>query len=145
MNNTVLVDITIPSHTRYLGLIGKLGETVVSELNLCPGKHECLCQSINMVLTEALVNAITHVTTTDQDKGVQIHISASNEELTIRVYDHGKGFNLNRFTENDCPDPLQEHGRGIFIMRSLMDSVEYQKINGNGNVLILRKKLDRSN
>ena len=35
---------------------------------------------------------------------------------------------------------LEEHGRGIFFIRSLMDSVEYRKTEC-GNVLEMRKKL----
>lgn len=142
MNDTITLDMTIPNHTRYLGLVGKIGENIVSELNLCPKLRERLCQSINMVLTEALVNAITHANATDPEKEVNIHISASSRELLIRVYDQGKGFILTRQPSPTCPDPLNEHGRGIFIMRSLMDSVEYLKDNG-GNVLIMKKSLNR--
>lgn len=142
MKDTIVLDITIPNQTRYLGVVGKIGETVVSELNLPQNHRERLCQNINMVLTEALVNAITHANATDPDKEVHIHISASKHELLIKVYDQGKGFTLNLLSPPKCPDPLNEHGRGIFIIRSLMDSVDYQKANG-GNVLTMKKSFNR--
>lgn len=142
MKDSIVLDMTIPSQTRYLGLVGKIGESLVTELNLCQNLREQLCQNINMVLTEATVNAITHANATDPDKEVQIHIAVSSRELLIKVYDQGKGFTLNLFSTPTCPDPLAEHGRGIFIIRSLMDSVDYQKTNG-GNVLTMKKKINR--
>jgi serine/threonine-protein kinase RsbW len=41
-----------------------------------------------------------------------------------------------------CKDPgdCSERGRGIFIIRALMDSVDYRRTD-NGNVLEMRKKL----
>jgi len=142
MKDTITLDITIPNKTSYLGVVGKIGESVVSELDLSPAHRERLCQNVNMVLTEALVNAITHANATDPDKVVHIHISASKHELLIKVYDQGKGFPLNLISPPTCPDPLNEHGRGIFIIRTLMDSVDYQKAKG-GNVLIMKKTLNR--
>jgi serine/threonine-protein kinase RsbW len=92
------------------------------------------------VLTEALVNAIKHANTTDPAKEVLIRINVCEKELVIRVYDDGQGFDLDLVPCNDCPDPLNEKGRGIFIIRSLMDSVVYKKANG-GNVLEMKKTL----
>jgi serine/threonine-protein kinase RsbW len=92
------------------------------------------------VLTEALVNAIKHANTADSNKEVHIRISVSDTELLIRVHDNGQGFDLNLVPSTVCPDPLSEQGRGIYIIRSLMDSVEYRKDNG-GNVLEMKKRL----
>jgi len=58
----------------------------------------------------------------------------------IRVYDNGQGFDLDLVPCSGCPDPLNEKGRGIYIIRSLMDSVVYKKANG-GNVLEMKKAL----
>lgn len=142
MKDTIILDITIPNQTSYLRLVGKIGESVVSELDICPGHREQLCQTVNMVLTEALVNAITHANATDPNKEVHIHISASKHELLIKVFDQGKGFTLNLVSPPICPDPMNENGRGIFIIRTLMDSVEYKKADG-GNVLTMKKALSR--
>lgn len=140
MKNRIDIEITIPNHTRYLRLIGKIGEQMAQEISGFTGDREALGNHLNLVLTEALVNAIKHANATDPSKEVLIRINASEQELQIRVYDSGKGFDLGLFPECACPDPLDERGRGIFIMRSLMDSVEYRKANG-GNVLEMKKKL----
>lgn len=132
--------ITVPNQTRYLGLIGKIGENMAHELGALPVDTETLGHHLNMVLTEALVNAIKHANASEPDKEVLIRISVSDHELQIKVYDNGLGFDLNLIPCSICPDPLNEQGRGIFIIRSLMDSVEYKKTNG-GNVLEMKKRL----
>ena len=140
MKNHIDIQITVPNQTRYLSLIGRIGENMARELDSFPGDRVTLGHHINMVLTEALVNAIKHANATDPDKDVQIRINVSDKELVIRVYDNGQGFDLDLVPNNGCPDPLNEKGRGIYIIRSLMDSVVYKKANG-GNVLEMKKAL----
>lgn len=140
MKNTIDIQITVPKQTRYLGLIGRIGENMAHELDTFSGDRETLGHTVNMVLTEALVNAIKHAKATVPDTEVQIRINVCDKELVIRVYDNGQGFDLDLVPGNGCPDPLNEQGRGIYIIRSLMDSVEYKKANG-GHVLEMKKRL----
>ncbi len=140
MKNQIDIQITVPNQTRYLGLIGRIGEQMAHELGGFPGDREALGQHLNVVLTEALVNAIKHANVADPDKEVCIRINVSDKELMIRVYDNGLGFDLSVVSSGTCPDPLEEKGRGIYIIRSLMDSVVYRKANG-GNVLEMKKAL----
>lgn len=140
MKNHIDIEITVPNQTRYLSLIGRIGENMAHELGDYPVDCEALGHQLNVVLTEALVNAIKHANAADPDKEVHIRISVSGKDLLIRVYDNGLGFDLNMVASSACPDPLNEQGRGIYIIRSLMDSVEYKKANG-GNVLEMKKKL----
>ena len=124
MKNLIDLEITVPNQTRYLGLVGRIGENMARELDGFPGDRETLGQHLNMVLTEALVNAIKHANAADPDKDIHIRINVSDMDLLIRVYDNGQGFDLDLVPSKGCPDPLNEQGRGIYIIRSLMDSVE---------------------
>jgi serine/threonine-protein kinase RsbW len=141
MKKNIDFEIVVPSQTRYLAMIGKIGENLVHELESYKGNSEALAHHINVVMTEAMVNVIKHAGATSPENTVRIHISISDRELCIRMYDSGQGFDL-----TTIPDPsfeqdlLGEKGRGIFIIRSLMDSVEYKKVNG-GNVLEMKKNL----
>ena len=141
MKNEIDLEITVPNQTCYLKLIGRIGEDMARELDLLKGDSESLAHHLNMVLTEAMANAIKHATAADPDNEVHISIKISEQELVIKVFDCGPGFNL-----DDVPDPsfevypLNEKGRGIFIIRSLMDTVIYKKTNG-GNVLVMKKSL----
>lgn len=141
MKKIIDIEIVVPNQTRYLSMIGKIGENLVLELDRFKGDREALAHHLNVVLTEAVVNAIKHANAADPDKDIQIHISASDKEICIEVYDSGQGFDLSSVADpNFEADQLGEKGRGIFIIRSLMDSVEYRKTDG-GNVLEMKKKL----
>jgi len=141
VKSDISLEICIPNQTRYLALIGKIGEDMAKVLDYYDGDRERLASQINTVLTEALVNAIKHANGADPDKEVIVRINITDRELAIRVFDSGEGFDLNRVSDPSFePDIMDENGRGLFIIRSMMDSVVYRKENG-GNVLEMRKLL----
>ncbi len=92
-----------------------------------------------VVLTEAVNNAITHGNKRNPAKKVIVTGVREGDALVIAVKDEGKGFN-----PDAVPDPihednlLRESGRGVFLMRQLMDSVSYNK---NGNEVTMRMKI----
>lgn len=141
MKNEIEILIRVPNQTRYLSLIGSIGENMARELCRLPDDRESFAVNLNLVLTEAMVNAIKHANAADPDKEVLIHISISDEEIDIRVYDNGQGFDLNSIPNPTFDtDSLEDKGRGIFIIRTLMDSVVYRK-SDSGNVLEMKKIL----
>lgn len=137
--NTIEVDIKVPNKTRYLSLIGKIGEDIARELERFSGDKEVLAYHLNLVLTEAMVNAIKHARPQEPEKLVRIVISLHRDDLTIRVYDDGQGFDINAIPAPNFEE-LEDRGRGIFLIRSLMDSVSYRK-NCRENILEMKKKL----
>ena len=77
--------------------------------------------------TEAVNNGILHGNKANPKKMVHVTCIVDEKELVFRVHDQGKGFK-----PEDVPDPLEEKnllktsGRGIFLMRSLMDKVSFK-------------------
>ncbi|BCR05412.1 anti-sigma factor [Desulfuromonas versatilis] len=139
MNEKIEVDIRVPNQTRYLGLIGKIGEDIARTLRRYKGDREELAYHLNLVLTEAMTNAIRHANEDDPKKEVHIVISIQDENLNIKVFDQGQGFDVCAISTPDFKG-LDEHGRGVFIIRTLMDEVTYRKLDG-GNVLEMIKAL----
>jgi len=137
--NLIEVDIKVPNKTRYLSLIGRIGEDIARELELYRGDKETLAYHLNLVLTEAMVNAIRHAGPREPEKLVRIMITLNADDITIRVYDDGQGFDINAIPPPNF-DELEDRGRGIFLIRSLMDSVSYRK-NCKENILEMKKKL----
>jgi serine/threonine-protein kinase RsbW len=133
------VDIKVPNQTRYLSLIGKIGEDIAKELDKFDGDRETLSYHLNLVLTEAMANAIKYAYAGDPETMVHICISISAEEILIKVFDNGQGFDINTIPTPNF-EQLEDRGRGIFIIKSLMDKVKYHK-QGKGNVLEMVKKL----
>ncbi|HBA87519.1 MAG TPA: anti-sigma factor [Geobacter sp.] len=137
--NTIEVDIKVPNKTRYLSLIGKIGEDIARELEKFSGDKDTLAYHLNLVLTEAMVNAIKHAGPKEPEKLVRIVITLHHEDLTIRVYDDGQGFDINSIPAPNFEE-LEDRGRGIFLIRTLMDSVCYRK-SSTENILEMKKKL----
>ena len=133
------LDIQIPNQTRYLGLIGNITELIAKEIDAGAADREALAYNLNLVVTEAVTNAIQYGSRADNQDCVRILLSYEKRDLCVRVFDHGEGFDL-ATSAIPAVDRLHERGRGLFFIRTLMDSVEYRRTEC-GNVLEMRKKL----
>ncbi len=139
MSERIFLHISFPYETGYLGLVGKIGEQLALSLNCFTGDRESLAYHVNLVLTEAVANAIEHAAANRKNPLLQVTVRVENGLLTMRVFDQGDGFSLCDVQE-PCDDGLAEHGRGIFIIKSLMDRVSYIKLD-DGYVLEMEKNL----
>jgi serine/threonine-protein kinase RsbW len=124
-NSVLQVDVIIPTQTKYLDLIGSIGEHIAKDIENFLGDRQTLAYHLNLVLTEATTNAIKHANNDPKDT-VRITIHIQDNELNIKVYDHGQGFDLESVPLPDFDQP-RESGMGIFFIRTLMDSVTYTK------------------
>ncbi len=138
-NSVIQVEVIIPTQTKYLDLIGSIGEHIAKELDEFSGDREALAYHLNLVLTEATANAIKHAGHHDPKDTVRITIHIQQNELNIKVYDHGQGFDMESVPLPDFDHP-KEGGMGIFFIRTLMDSVTYTR-QGDCNVLEIIKYL----
>jgi serine/threonine-protein kinase RsbW len=139
MKENLEVDIRVPNQTRYLSLIGKIGEDVARTLKRYKGDREELAYHLNLVLTEAMANAILHANEDDPEKEIHVTITILDQILCIKVYDQGQGFDISMLPSPNFKS-LDDHGRGVYIIRSLMDKVTYRKFKG-GHVLEMVKSL----
>ncbi len=139
MTDRIAVDIKVPNQTRYLCLIGHIGENIARTLRDYGGDREKLAFDLNLVLTEAMANAIQHANEADPAKEVHIEISIVSQRLIIRVFDFGSGFDLQQYIEPG--HPLEEHGRGMYLIHTIMDEISYDPTE-NGHVLQMVKNLN---
>lgn len=139
MSKRVELNIKVPNQTSYLAMIGQIGESIAFSLKNFHGNRRELAYHMNLVLTEALANAICHGNAGDPEKFVNISISASEEALIIKVIDQGQGFDI---TERGSihSAPLDESGRGVNIIMKLMDQVKCTREKGL-NILEMTKFL----
>lgn len=138
-NRNIELDIKVPNHTKYLSLVGRIGEDIAKEIDRYLGDRESLAYQLNLVLTEAMTNAIKYAAQENSDEIVHILIHVGEHEVQIKIYDCGQGFDINEVPAPDF-EKLEDRGRGIFLIKSLMDSVQYVK-RKEGNVLEMVKKL----
>ena len=137
-NSALQIDIIIPSQTHYLSLIGSIGEHIAKVVDNFSGDRDTLAYHLNLVLTEATANAITHSNSHLKDT-VKISILLQDKELNIKVYDHGPGFDFDNLPLPSLDEP-KENGMGLFFIRTLMDTVTYTK-QADGNLLEIIKYL----
>jgi len=85
-----------------------------------------LMLNLAVALTEALSNAILRGNQDDPSKHVHVTARVDRVRLIIDVLDEGQGFDLDICTlDPTTPDNVdREDGRGLFLMRKLMDRVE---------------------
>lgn len=133
----VQVEVIIPTQTRYLALLGSIGEHIAQHVDGFSGDREALAYHLNLVLTEAASNAIKHATPSAKER-VKICILLHDKELNIKVYDQGQGFDLAAIPTPDLEHP-QENGMGLYFIRTLMDVVTYSPYGEVGNVLEMIK------
>ena len=94
---------------------------------------------IEMALREALANAIVHGNREDPHKLVHIACRCTRDgEVSITVQDEGQGFDSNAVPDPTTPENLLvKHGRGIYLMKTLMDEVRFERSMG---LVYMRKK-----
>ncbi len=89
-------------------------------------------------LTEALCNAMLYGNSRDPRKRVRVEVTMRRDEVTARVTDEGLGFDPDEVPDPTLPGNLTKScGRGIFLMRALMDEVRFNE-EGNSVTLVLR-------
>ena len=115
----------IPSQTDNLEIIrifvGKVSEKV--------GFSEEDVGKIELAVDEACTNVMKHAyNETTRDKTLDVAVLIDYQKLTLVVTDHGRGFNPDTVRHPDMKEYLAElrvGGLGIFLMRTLMDEVDY--------------------
>jgi serine/threonine-protein kinase RsbW len=128
------LDLRIPSDLQQIEPVVAAVVRRCAELSLDARQ---LALNLPVALTEALSNAILRGNGEDRAKEVRVRVVITDLEVVVEVEDQGSGFDLEACTEDPTtPENLErEDGRGLFLMRALMDRVE--RFRGVGNVVRL--------
>jgi serine/threonine-protein kinase RsbW len=98
-------------------------------------------QNIETALREALANAIVHGNQEDLRKLVWVACRCTTDgEVSITVREEGRGFNATAVLPTAPENRLLTHGRGIYLMKMLMDEACFE---GGGRVVYMRKHRTR--
>jgi serine/threonine-protein kinase RsbW len=136
----VAFDRSIPSDVRE---IEPIVEQVTRECRVLALSARQCALNVPVALTEALSNAILRGNRGMRDKQVRVRAVVSDAALVLEVADEGSGFDMDACTvDPTSPGNLErEDGRGLFLMRSLMDRVERYEANARN---VVRLTLNRS-
>ncbi len=113
---------------------------MIQECNCVPGQE----RDVEIALREALANSVLHGNHQDAEKKIQISCRIQfGGEVSIIVKDEGKGFDPNKVLNPTAIVNIEsEHGRGIYLMRALMDEVYFEQ---GGAEVHMRKGSSRGN
>ncbi|MCF6149298.1 MAG: response regulator [Candidatus Kuenenia sp.] len=133
------INIFRPIHD-YDEIIKLLEEKLSKAVN-----DECKRQEIITSVNEAVLNALFFAYKEGEKGDIALKFSRSGEEILIEVNDRGCGFDTQNYTEPDTTlyrGITRKDGRGIFIMKQLMDRVMIQSHKGTGTSVFLAKRVN---
>ncbi|MBI4335349.1 MAG: ATP-binding protein [Candidatus Omnitrophica bacterium] len=108
-------------------------------LDALKGINSDIVHDIKLAAEEAIINAMKHGNRCNENLSVMVDFEYNNEKAAIAVQDEGTGYDYAR-----VPDPTLDenvtkgHGRGVFLIRRLMDEVHF---NNSGNRVEMVKYL----
>jgi len=120
----------------------RLSDSLLNQLKRSPGFTNLplpLLQDLRLVLSEGIANAFRHGSC-GAKAPCRVSLAADPKKLQILIEDKGKGFNIAASMKN-LPQEEALSGRGLWILKNLMDKVRYRR--GRPNVLELTRKLSR--
>ncbi|MCP5526676.1 MAG: SpoIIE family protein phosphatase [Verrucomicrobiales bacterium] len=94
-----------------------------------------------LALVEAANNAVQHATGPGRRQPVRFEVLCDERGVEVRLTDHTPGFDWP--DDPSLPEPESESGRGLFLIRALVDATEYLRGPG-ANVLVLRRMRELS-
>ena len=124
------VEAISPFVDRLMRLIRKCG---------CAAEGE---SDVEIALREALANAIIHGNHENSEKHVHVRCRCEPTEISIAVKDEGRGFDIEKIADPTAPENQGSiHGRGIYLMKALMDEVRFEE---GGVVVHMRKSTSKA-
>jgi serine/threonine-protein kinase RsbW len=134
---TPLLPVTLTCNTeiRFIDLIQVVGAELIKHMNFTLEDGE----KIWLAVQEGITNAMRHGNGMDSSKTVTVRFVPDPERLEIQITDQGKGVDLESVPNPNLPENLLKPcGRGIFLMKQVMDLVEMTATE-QGNTLVLIK------
>ena len=122
-NNVETIHLTIPSRLELLPIVDQLTAGISERMSF----DEESRMQISISVLEAGTNAIQHGNLVDPAKRVEMAFALHPDRLEVIVKDRGVGFDLEAL-KSDITTPehlLDLRGRGIYMMRSCMDQVDF--------------------
>ncbi len=108
------------------------------------GFDEDTASQIAMVSREAAVNAVIHGNKYDSAKHVNASFEITDKALTIQIADEGPGLDTDTIPDPLAPENiLRTSGRGIFLMRAIMDEVHFRMLSPGTEIKLVKLRVQK--
>ncbi|MBD3161539.1 MAG: ATP-binding protein [Candidatus Eisenbacteria bacterium] len=136
-----VIQLAIPSRLELLPVLDRLVQGIAEQMDFSEDEADAIAISV----IEAGTNAIQHGHKKDASKTVEFRFNLNPDHLQVVVRDTGPGFDVDAVLSSDPTRPedlMKSSGRGIFIMRQMMDRVDFAIRPREGTFVYLRKSKD---
>lgn len=101
-------------------------------------------ENIMLAVDEACSNIIKHAYKLDPEGEINIELDFSDGKFTVTIQDKGISFEPDLIPEPDLQKYYRQRrvgGLGMYLMKSLMDDVQYISVPGKYNRVLLTKNI----
>ncbi len=110
------MQLALPTDARYVSLMRNVADCVMTDFGVPTEASD----DIKLAVTEACANAVRHSGSSSE---YSVRLEVGTEACSVEIVDLGPGF-----VPGDVADPLdsdEESGRGVFLMRELVDDLQF--------------------
>ncbi len=132
------IRVMVPSNMDWLSVIDRTIEGLLEAISI----SEEDANAISISIAEAGTNAVQHGLGDEKSKPVEFVFRVRENEFHAVIRDWGPGFDVDKVLSKDPTSPeslMAPRGRGIFIMKSLMDDVSFNIVENKGCWVSLTK------
>ena len=133
-------ELRIKNQISELEKVAQFVEEIGEELGLSME----LQMNLNLVMEEMVTNVIFYAYPQGEVAGIELLDKSDGKELTFVLSDQGKEFDPTAKEDADLdvnPADRELGGMGIFIVKNIMNTVTYQRLEGK-NLLTMTKGID---
>lgn len=149
--STATSDVPVPSMIHRLIMKNEMSEVARMRtffFSVCRehGIDEETFKTLNLALEEWVANVISYAYPKGMRGHVEVTADVNDNVLTLVIKDHGTPFDPTQYAEVDIDADLSERaigGLGIHLIRTIMDSVTYQRTTDGYNCLTLTKNVNK--
>jgi anti-sigma regulatory factor (Ser/Thr protein kinase) len=129
------IHLQVRSHPQNLKQIRSLMTDIVSKTSLSQDD----LGSLILAVDEACSNIIKHSYKNDHTQNIDLTIQVKTDSLVISIIDYGTKLDISSMRSRDIND-IRPGGLGIYIIKKVMDSLEYTHTKEGYNEVIMIKK-----
>jgi serine/threonine-protein kinase RsbW len=134
----IRMELSLPRDARYVGVMREVAGCILEQLHA----PEEAVSDVQLAVTEACANAVRHAVGTAE---YRVMLGVDDGSCLVEIIDVGPGFvpaGDEGEVDLDAIDEESESGRGLILIRALVDDLEFVR-DGDSNKVRLTKRFDR--
>jgi serine/threonine-protein kinase RsbW len=138
-------ELVVPNDTQYLVSVRKEVTKVVEQSAFSEKDRKLIIVAVDEAVTNIMEHAYDNDLEGELDIELILEYDATRFEVVIR--DSGKEFDPRSLEVPNVPEHVKQgskHGLGIFLIRQIMDEINYNFVQGVRNELQMIKYVDRA-